>query len=69
MGLREQSIVRCFPDFFLFSMVQVLVGLPKQFMNNFVFPTLVCAAGFNNNNDYSTYIRHIQIIIMITALT
>ena len=48
-GLREQSIVGCFPEFvFQFSMAQVLVGLWKQFINNFVFPTWVCAAGFNN---------------------
>ena len=39
MGLREQSIVGCFPEFvFLFSLVQVLVGLRKQFMND-LFPT------------------------------
>ena len=54
MGLREQSIVGCFPEFiFLFSVVQVLVGLPKQFMNNFVFPIWACTAGFNNNNNNS----------------
>ena len=27
------------------------MGLRKQFMNNFVFPTWACAAGFNNNNN------------------
>ena len=32
-------------------MAQVLVGLRKQFMNSFVFPTWACAAGFNNNNN------------------
>ena len=36
---------------FSFSMVQVLMGLRKQFINNFVFPTLECAAGFNKNNN------------------
>ena len=36
---------------FQFSVVQVLVGLRKQFINNFVFPTWACAAGFNNNNN------------------
>ena len=51
MGLREQSIVVCYIEFvFQFSMVQVLVGLQKQFTNNLVFPTWACAAGFNNNN-------------------
>ena len=51
MGLREQSIVGCLPEFvFLFSVGQVLVGLGKQFINNFVFPIWDCAADFNNNN-------------------
>ena len=27
------------------------MGLRKQFMNTFVFPTWACAAGFNNNNN------------------
>ena len=58
MGLREQSIVGCFPEFvFLFSVVQVLVGLRKQFINNFVFPTRACAAGFNNNNIFLNTLR------------
>ena len=52
MGLREQSIVGCFPEFvFQFSMVQVLVGLCEQFVNNFVFISWACSAGFNNNNN------------------
>ena len=52
MGLREQPILGCFPEFvFQFAVVQVLVGLRKQFINTFVFPTLDCAAGFNNNNN------------------
>ena len=52
MGLRGQSIVGCFPEFvFQFSVAQVLVGLRKQLINNFVFPTWACAAGFNNNNN------------------
>ena len=52
MGLREQSTVSYFPEFcFLqFSMAQVLVGFRRQFINNFVFHTWACAAGFNNNN-------------------
>ena len=41
MGLREQSIVGCLSVFvFQFSVVQVLVGLRKQFINNFVFLNL-----------------------------
>ena len=49
--LREQAIAGCFPEFvFQFSVAQVLVGLQKQFINNFVFPIWTCAAGFNNNN-------------------
>ena len=33
MGLREQSIVGCFPEFvFQLSVAHVLVGLRKQFM-------------------------------------
>ena len=39
MSLREQSVVGCFSEFvFSFSVAQVLVGLRKQFINNFVFP-------------------------------
>ena len=58
MGLREQSIVGCFPEFvFQFSVVQVLVRLRKQFINNFVFPTWACAAGFNNNDDDAKYVK------------
>ena len=30
---------------------QVLVRLHKQFINNFVFFTWACAAGFNNNKN------------------
>ena len=53
MGLREQSFFGCSPEFvFQFSVAQVLVGLQKQYINNFVFPTCSCAAGFNNNNYY-----------------
>ena len=36
--------------FFCFSVAHGLVGLCKQLINNFVFPTWVFAAGFNNNN-------------------
>ena len=52
MGLGEQSIVGCFPEFvFQFSVAQVLVGLQKQFINNFIFPIWACASGFNYNNN------------------
>ena len=53
MGSKMQSTVGCFPElcFLQFSVAQVLMGLRKQFMNNFVFPTWACAAGFNNNNN------------------
>ena len=27
------------------------MGLRKQFINSFMFPTLACAGGFNNNNN------------------
>ena len=27
-------------------------GVAKAIINNFVFPTWVCAAGFNNDNNY-----------------
>ena len=33
--------------------LMVLVGLRKQSLNNFVFPILAGAAGFNNNNSNS----------------
>ena len=41
MGSWVQLTVRCFPElcFLLFSVAQVLVGLRKQFINNFVFHT------------------------------
>ena len=51
MCSRMQLTVGCFPELcFQFSVAQVLVGLRKQFINNFVFPTWACAASFNNNN-------------------
>ena len=42
-----------FPDlcFLQFSVAQMLVGLRKQFINKFIFPTWACAAGFNSNNN------------------
>ena len=36
-------------------MAQVGVGLHKEFINNFVFPTLVRAAGFNNNHRKGSF--------------
>ena len=53
MGSRVQSIIGCFPDlcFLQFFVALVLVGLRKQFINNFVFRTWSCADGFNNNNN------------------
>ena len=52
MGLRDQLIVGCFPQFvFSFSAAQVLVELRKQFINNLFFPIRVCAVGFSNNNE------------------
>ena len=40
MGSRVQSTIGCFPGFcFLqFFVAQMLMGLRKQFINNFVFP-------------------------------
>ena len=32
-------------------MTQVLAGLRKQFVNNFVFPIWASAAGLNNKNN------------------
>ena len=51
MGLREQSIVGCFPKFF-FSVFPCAgaCGVGPQFISNF-FPPRACAAGFNNNNN------------------
>ena len=52
MGSRVQSTAGCFPElcFIQFSLTHLLVGLRKQLINNFCFPTWVYAAGFNNNN-------------------
>ena len=45
--------------FFSFSVAQVLVGLRKPFINNFVFPTWACAACLDNNNSVRTAIENI----------
>ena len=49
IGSRVQSTIGYFPElcFLRFSVAQMLVWLRKQFINNFVFPTWACAAGFN----------------------
>ena len=63
MGLREQSIVGCFLELiFQFSVAQVLVGLQKQFINRFIFPTWAYAAGFENNNKEYSNPRNIYIL-------
>ena len=43
--------------FFHLFVAQVYVGLRKQFMNNFLFPTWGCAADFNNNKILINIIR------------
>ena len=57
MGSRVQSAVSCFPKLRVlrFSVAQVLMGLRKKFINNFVFPARACAASFNNNNNTHFY--------------
>ena len=37
--------------FFQVFVAQALVELRKQYINNFVYSTWDCAAGFNNNNN------------------
>ena len=61
MGSRVQSTVGCFAElcFFQFSVAKVLVGLWKQFINNFFF-TWGCAADFNNNNKYVLFLLFIM---------
>ena len=62
MDKRMQWTVGCFPElcFHQFTEAQVLVGLRKQLTNNFVFPTLACATGFNyiNNNNNNNKTEH-----------
>ena len=51
MGLREQSIVGCSPEFVdQLSVGQVLAWLRNQFIKKYIFPTWARAAGFNNYN-------------------
>ena len=40
-GFEGALVASSVPDFLQFSVTQVLVGLQKQFINNFVFPLLV----------------------------
>ena len=49
--------------FLQFSQVQVLVGLRKQFLNNFVFLACACSAGFNNNNLFSCLRSDVNILL------
>ena len=53
MGSWAQSTVGCFTElcFLKFSVAHLLVGLRKQFINNFVFPDWACAGSFNNNDN------------------
>ena len=52
MGLREQSIVGCFPEL-CFSVFRGAgaCGVAKVIINSFIFSTWACAAGFNNDNN------------------
>ena len=50
MGLREKSIVVASLSLFFSFRGTGACGVARQFLNNFVFPTCACAAGFNNNN-------------------
>ena len=54
-GFKVQSAVDCFTEFcFLqFSVALVLVGLRKRLKNKFVFSTVACAAGYNNNSTWA----------------
>ena len=53
MGLREQSAVGFFPKWCFFQLLGAgAFGVAKKFVNNFVFPTLTCDAGFNINYYY-----------------
>ena len=55
MGSKMQLTVGCLNElcFLQFSVAKVLVGLRKQFIKNFVFPTWACDAEFNNTNNVS----------------
>ena len=44
-------------------------GVAKQFINNFVFPTWVCAVCFCNNNNNEKTVKLIQIVRLLSAFT
>ena len=67
MGSRVQSSVGCFLElcFLQYFVAYVLVGLRKQFMNNFVLPTWACTAGFNNNTNNKVYAINTSTVHML----
>ena len=71
MGSRVQSTVGCRPElcFIQFAVAQELVGLRKEFINNFVFPTWACAAGFNDDNNNNVLNSTINSYICGTNVT
>ena len=44
------------------------MGLHKQFINNVIFPTWACAAGFNNNNNVTGLLATVPPVIDVTGL-
>ena len=70
IGSRVQSTVGCFAElcFLQFTVAQVLLGLRKQFINNFVFPAWAGAAGFNNNNNNDKNNNNKSIIIPVIGI-
>ena len=62
-----QLTVGCFPEL-CFPVVPVFARLRKQFINNFVFPTWACAAGFYNNNNNSLLPLHRLVTVLIFIL-
>ena len=73
VGLRAQSImVASLRYVFQFSVAQMSLGLRKQFINNFIFPTWACDAGFNNNNNNNNSNSNNKIeikLVIINVLT
>ena len=53
IGLRVQSTVGCFANFF--SVAKVFVGLRKQFIKK-LFPTWACAVDINKNNTSLSFV-------------
>ena len=66
MGSRVQSTVGCFLElcFLQLSVARVLMGLGKQFINNFVFTTWACAAGFDNNNNNNNNNNRVCVLLL-----